>query len=60
MVEAKENKRRKPASERREDIIRIRVTASQKKRLAQAAKAAGLDLSAWIRAIALRAAEAVG
>jgi len=57
MAQQEGKKRRKPASERREEVIRLRVTKSQKRKLREAAKAAGLDLSAWIRTLALREAD---
>ncbi len=47
---------RKPRSELKEETLRIRVTAVQKEALTRAAANAGLDLSAWLRILALRAA----
>jgi uncharacterized protein (DUF1778 family) len=52
-------KRRKPKAERKERPIMVRVTDGQKDTLAEAAKASGLDLSSWIRSIALREAAKV-
>jgi len=49
-------KRRKPKTERKETSIRIRLTDEQKDRLTSAATEAGLDLSGWIRALAIEAA----
>lgn len=49
-------KRRKPKSERKEATILIRLTDEQKTVLANAAREAGLDLSGWVRSLALRAA----
>jgi uncharacterized protein (DUF1778 family) len=49
-------KRRKPKNERREATILIRLTDDQKETLSAAAKKAGLDLSGWVRALALREA----
>ena len=49
-------KRRKAKAERREASILIRVTDEQKETLMTAAKKAGLDLSGWIRALALKEA----
>jgi uncharacterized protein (DUF1778 family) len=49
-------KRRKPKVERKEDSVRIRLTAEQKETLTKAATKAGLDVSGWIRSIALREA----
>jgi len=47
-------KRRKPKALRKEDMIRIRVTAEQKRVLAEAAEQAGLDVSTWLRVLGLR------
>jgi len=49
-------KRRKPKAERKEETIRLRVTPEQKRTLMDAARAAGLELSAWLRSLALREA----
>lgn len=52
-------KRRKPKAARKESTVMIRVTAAQKRVLADAAERAGLDLSSWLRALGLRAAAEV-
>lgn len=49
-------KHRKTKAQRKEELIRVRVTSEQKKTLAEAATTAGLDISAWLRSIALREA----
>ena len=49
-------RRRKPKAARKEDVVRVRLTAEQKDALTRAAKKAGLDVSGWIRSIALREA----
>lgn len=49
-------KRRKPNVLRKEDVIRMRVTAEQRKTMQDAAHQAGLELSSWIRERALSAA----
>jgi hypothetical protein len=49
-------KRRKPARERKEELIPIRVTTEQRQRLKEAADRAGLDLSSWLRMVGLKAA----
>ena len=49
-------KRRKPKGERKEESVRIRLTDEQKETLTKAATKAGLDVSEWIRSIALREA----
>jgi uncharacterized protein (DUF1778 family) len=46
----------KPKAERKQETLRIRVTADQKRALTSAARRAGLDLSTWVRVLALRAA----
>jgi uncharacterized protein (DUF1778 family) len=38
------------------DMVRVRVTAEQKRALTEAADRAGLDVSNWLRQLALRAA----
>jgi hypothetical protein len=40
----------------KDDVVRMRVTAEQKQALTNAAERAGLELSAWLRQLALRAA----
>jgi predicted GIY-YIG superfamily endonuclease len=50
--------RRKPAAKRKENWIRLRVTDEQKERMMEAAERAGLSLSAWLRMVTLRAAQA--
>jgi uncharacterized protein (DUF1778 family) len=50
-----EPKRRKPKTQRKEESIRIRVTAQQKRLLEEAAQKAGLDVSSWLRSLGLRA-----
>jgi hypothetical protein len=49
-------KRRKPKSQRKEESIRVRVTAEQKEALTARALRDGLDVSAWLRAVGLREA----
>ena len=49
-------RRAKPKAQRKEEMLRIRVTSEQKKAFMEAAARAGLDLSAWLRVVALRAA----
>jgi uncharacterized protein (DUF1778 family) len=49
-------KRRKVKAERKDDVIRLRVTSEQKQTLIDAAKAAGLEVSAWLRSLGLREA----
>jgi len=49
---------RKPAGTK-DDMVRMRVTGEQKKALNNAADRAGLELSAWLRQLALREAGAL-
>jgi uncharacterized protein (DUF1778 family) len=48
-----------PARKRKEDVVRMRVTLEQKQALLAAAEREGLDVSAWLRQLALRAAGAL-
>ena len=48
-------KRRKAAADRREDMIRVLVTAKERVAMEKAAKESGLSLSTWMRLIAKRA-----
>ena len=41
---------------KKDDVVRMRVTAEQKDALVEAAAREGLELSAWLRQLALRAA----
>jgi uncharacterized protein (DUF1778 family) len=52
---AKATKKR-PARALKDDVVRMRVTAEQKRAMASAAEREGLELSAWLRQLALRAA----
>jgi len=49
-------KRRKLKAQRKDDVIRLRVTGEQKQTLIQAAQSAGLEVSAWLRSLGLREA----
>jgi uncharacterized protein (DUF1778 family) len=48
-------KRRKPKAERKEELIRVRVTADQKQAFIEAADKEGLDVSSWLRRLGMRA-----
>lgn len=48
--------RRKPKAERKDLTIRFRANAEQRQAMAQAARREGLELSAWLRRVALKAA----
>lgn len=43
----------------KDDVIRVRVTAEQKNAIVAAAERDGLEMSAWLRQLALRAAGAL-
>ena len=53
-----ELKRRKPDAERKDEMIRLRVTAEQLAEFEQVAKAEGLELSTWLRSLATKAVKA--
>lgn len=48
-------KRRKRKAERKEELIRVRVTADQKSAFVEAAEKEGLDVSSWLRRLGMRA-----
>lgn len=50
-------KRRKPKAERKEEILRIRLTKGQKARLESAAKHVGVPVSTWLLSVGLQAAD---
>jgi uncharacterized protein (DUF1778 family) len=43
----------------KDDVVRMRVSGEQKQALTEAAQREGLELSAWLRQLALRAAGAL-
>lgn len=49
-------KRRKPASARRETIVKVLVTREEHEVLQEAANRAGVSLSTWLRLVGARAA----
>jgi len=51
--------KKRPPKALKGDVVRMRVTADQKRALENAADRAGLELSAWLRQLALRAAGAI-
>ena len=57
MENGRQKKHRKPRTQRKEQSIRVRVTAQQKRALAERAQREGLDVSAWLRAVGLREVE---
>ena len=56
---AKTSKKRTTKANTKDDVVRMRVTAEQKQALTSAADRDGLELSAWLRQLALRAAGAL-
>jgi len=52
--------RRKPEIERKEEMVRVRMTAEQKALFTKAAQEMGLDLSGWLRYVALKEAKSAG
>lgn len=49
-------KPKKPEKTTKDDVVRMRVTVDQKAAMMAAAQREGLELSAWLRQLALRAA----
>jgi hypothetical protein len=47
-------KRRKPKAQRKEELVRIRLTDEQKELFVNSATDAGLDVSSWLRSLGLR------
>jgi hypothetical protein len=58
MVKAR-RKARVPVKSLKDDVVRMRISAAQKQALLGAAARDGLELSAWLRQLALRAAGAL-
>jgi hypothetical protein len=48
--------KKRPAKELKDDVVRMRVSVEEKQELTAAARRDGLQLSAWLRQLALRAA----
>jgi uncharacterized protein (DUF1778 family) len=51
--------KKRPVKTRKGEVVRMRVTAQQKDALNEAAHRAGLELSQWLRQLALKAAGAL-
>jgi hypothetical protein len=51
---------RKPDEERREDLIKVLVTSTERATLQGAADAAGMTVSTWLRYVGLKAAKGSG
>jgi len=56
MVKVKRKRIQPVAKALKDDIVRMRIPAEQKQALLEAAAREGLELSAWLRQLALRAA----
>jgi hypothetical protein len=50
----------KPDAERKDTLIRILVTADQKRAFTAAAERSGLDVSSWLRSLGVERARALG
>lgn len=48
--------RTRPTRQRREELLRVKVTAEQKEKIVRAAQALELDMSSWARMVLLREA----
>ncbi len=57
---AKTGRPEKLKEDRKDDVIRVRVTAEQKAALTAAATRAGSDVSTWLRMIGIREAQKTG
>ncbi len=49
-------RRRSVVKVRKDDVVRMRIPSDQKRALIEAAEQEGLELSAWLRRLALREA----
>jgi uncharacterized protein (DUF1778 family) len=56
MVRIKKTPKRATGKPIKDDVIRVRLTTEQKAAIVAAAERDGLELSAWLRQLALRAA----
>ncbi len=54
---AKTGRPEKSDEERKDEVIRVRVTAEQKAAFAAAAARAGYDISTWLRGLGVREAQ---
>lgn len=55
-VKEKKAAKQSAGKKRKDDVVRMRIPADQKQALIEAADREGLELSAWLRQLALRAA----
>jgi uncharacterized protein (DUF1778 family) len=56
MIKSKKTPKRATGKPVKDDVIRVRLTSEQKTAIVAAAERDGLELSAWLRQLALRAA----
>jgi uncharacterized protein (DUF1778 family) len=49
----------KAKKDRKEEVIRLRVTTEQKDRMVEAARQLGLDISAWLRTMGVQEANRI-
>jgi uncharacterized protein (DUF1778 family) len=56
---AKSSKKRRQKDDTKGDVIRMRVTTEHKRAITAAAERDGLEVSQWLRQLALRAAGAL-
>jgi uncharacterized protein (DUF1778 family) len=54
-----QSKKKAPEKPKKDDVIRMRVSAEQKEAIVAAAERDGLELSQWLRRLALREAGAL-
>jgi uncharacterized protein (DUF1778 family) len=59
MAKRKRKAQTSTAKPLKDDVVRMRISATQKQALTEAAERQGLELSAWLRQLALRAAGAL-
>jgi len=50
---------KKAKKDRKEEVIRLRVTAEQKTRMTEAARKLGLEISAWLRTMGVQEANRI-
>jgi hypothetical protein len=55
-VKQKKAAKQSAGKKRKDDVVRMRIPADQKQALIEAADREGLELSPWLRQLALRAA----
>jgi uncharacterized protein (DUF1778 family) len=56
MVSSRKTPAKAPTKNKKDDVVRMRVTAEQKAAILAAAESDGMDVSVWLRRLALREA----